>query len=282
MAGCGQIKKGSLYNCQQPLQGGAEPNVTLINFNELLGFTTGSIANLISGLSLVNGASAYRFQGFGRSVTPQQEVIKLGSGQNLVKHQVGIYIFESDQEQKNNIQDIILGKFIAIVERSKKDANAFEIYGLNNGLELVPGVINQLQENNGAYTLILATPENQGESLLPQTYFDTDYATTLSEVQALWYQPAITNLSVLAAATAGGTAFTVTGLNFFGSGVVNDVVSVKWVKQTDLTETNQTGLTVGSSTSITFSSVALSAGSYKLKVTTSKGSALSIPNVVVS
>src|SRR5690606_14544957 len=129
--------------------------------------------------------AAYEFQGFGRSVTPQQEVIRLASGQNLYKHQVGLFIFDRTQLQKNNIQNLVLGRFIAIVRGTKKDANAFEVYGLGNGLELQPGVINQLNENNGAYTVILATPENQAEALLPQTFFTTDYATTLAAVEAL-------------------------------------------------------------------------------------------------
>lgn len=186
MSACGEITIGSTYSCSNPLQGGAKPNVRLINIDDIESVTiSGTTPNLITAITLKTGKQAYLFEGFGKSVTPQQEVIKLGSGQNLYKHQVGLFIFDRTQVQKNNIQRLVLGQFVAIVEATKKDAQAFEVFGLGNGLELVPGVINQLQENNGAYTIILATPEGSAEALLPQTFFVTDYAATLAAVQAL-------------------------------------------------------------------------------------------------
>jgi len=280
---CGSIESGSAYDCANPLQGGAEPNVILLNFKDVLGTVDGSITNLIESLIIANGKTGFAYQGFGRSVTPQQEVIKLGNSQNLAKHQVGIVIFDRSQNAKNNIQNMMLGKFVAIVQGSVKDSTAFEVYGLNSGLELVPGVIQQLNENNGAYLVTLATGENQAEAKLPRTLFDTDYATTLEYVQGLAFLPSILNLNVLAAATAGSTSFTVTGRNFFGGGAASAIVvnGVKWVNQSSLVETTQTSVTV-TDTQLTFSSVALTAGTYKLKVTTSKGIAYSNVSVVVS
>lgn len=279
---CGEITDGAVYNCDVPLQGGAEPNVLLLNFKHVLGKTDGAIQNLIESLVLENGKSGFMYQGFGRSVTPQQEVIKLGQSQNLAKHQVGLIIFDRSQNAKNNIQNLMLGKFVAVVQGSSKDENAFEVYGLNNGLELVPGVIQQLNENNGAYLVTLATGENQAESKLPQTLFDTDFATTLAYVQGLAYIPSILNLNVLAALVAGGTNFTVTGKNFYGGGAASAISSVQWINQSSFVATNQTSVTVSSDTQITFTSVALTAGTYKLKITTSKGVVQSNVNVVVS
>jgi hypothetical protein len=186
MSACGEITIGSTYSCTNPLQGGARPNVRLINLNDIESVTySETTPNLITAIVLKEGAKAYLFEGFGKSVTPQQEVIKLASGQNLYKHQVGLFIFDRTQSQKNNIQRLVLGQFVAIVEATKKDANAFEVFGLGNGLELVPGVINQLQENNGAYTIVLATPDGSAEALLPQTFFVTDFATTLAAIEEL-------------------------------------------------------------------------------------------------
>jgi hypothetical protein len=279
---CGELDGGSSYNCDTPLQGGAEPNVLLINYKHVLGKTDGAITNLIESLILENGKSGFLYEGFGRSVTPQQEVIKLGNSQNLAKHQVGIIIFDRSQQAKNNIQNLMLGKFVAIVQGSSKDEQAFEIYGLNNGLELVPGVIQQLNENNGAYLVTLATGENQAESKLPQTLFDTDFATTYAYVRGLAYIPSILNLSVLAVLVAGGTAMVVTGKNYFGGGAASAVTSVVWVNQSTLAETTQTGVTVSSDTTMNFSSVALAAGTYKLKITTTKGVVSSNVNVVAA
>jgi hypothetical protein len=282
---CGEIEGGAAYNCLVPLQGGADPNVTLINFPHWTGEAVDvDTPNLITAFTLANNKSGYKYEGFGRSVSPQQEVIKAGgSGQNLYKHQVGIFIFSRTQLQKNEIQRLALGRFIAIVRSRSRDANGLEIYGLNNGLELMPGVIQQLNENNGAYNLVLATPENQFESKLPQTFYDgTSFASSLATVENTWYAPAILNLTDLSLSTAGGDAVIVTGKNFYGSGAASDIVSIKWVNQNTLAEVTQTSPTVSSTTTLNFSSVALTAGTYKLKITTSKGVAYSTVNVVAA
>jgi len=280
---CGSLTRGAKYNCADPLQGGSAPNVTLINADDVLGITiSGTTPNLITDIDLVSGASAYSFEGYGRSVTPQQEVITLGSGQNVTKHQVGLFIFDDSQDQKNNIQAMLVGRYVAIVEKIKKNSNTFSVYGLGNGLELQPGVINQLNENNGAYNIVLATPANQGEALLPQTLFTTDYATTKALVTGLLYLPGILNLSVLAVAAAGGTSVIVTGLNFFGGGAASAITSIKWVNQSTLAEVTQTIPGGVTNTSMTLTTPALTAGTYKLKIVTSKGEAYSVVNVISS
>lgn len=278
---CGELDGGETVDCNNPLQGGSDPNVLLFNHADVTGFTYGATPNLITGITLVNGKSGYLYEGFGTSVTPQQEVIKSASGQNLSKHQIGLFIFNRSQEAKNRIQKLMLGTFMAAIRSNAKDSSAWELYGGGVGLQLVPGVIQQLKENNGAYNIVLATPENQFESRLPQTIYDgTSYATTTDYIMGLRYQPAVLNLNTITVTAAGGTAMTVTGKNFYGGGVASAVTSVKWVNQSTLAETTQTATTVASDTSITFSSVALTAGTYKLKVTTSKGIAYS--NVIVT
>lgn len=183
---CGEISGGSEYNCTSPLQGGASPLVRLFNFDDVEGYTiSGTTPNLLTAIDLKTGKQAWKFNGFGKSVTPQQDVIKLGSSQNVFKHQVGLIIFERGQLIKNTIQNLVLGKFIALVEATKKDANAYEVYGLGTGLEFVPGTIQQLQENNGVYTVVLATPEGSSESLLPQNLYITSYAATKTLVELL-------------------------------------------------------------------------------------------------
>lgn len=280
---CDKIKKGETYDCTRPLQGGAEPNVVLYNKADILSYTYGATPNQITGITLRPGASGYLFEGFGRSVSPTTEVIKLGSGQNLAKHAVGLYIFGRSQLTKNNIQSIMLGSFVAVVEGVKKDQDSFEVYGKDCGLTLAPGLIQNVNENNGAFVLMLTTPENQGEGLLAQTFYDgTAYESTRTLVYNTMYLPSITNISNLAPAAAGGTAEIITGTNFWGSGTVSDVSNVAWVNQATQIATNQTAVTVVSNTSITFNTVALTAGqTYKLRITTSKGIAFSVANVTI-
>lgn len=280
---CDKIKKGESYDCTRPLQGGAEPNVILYNRADILSYTYGSVPNQITAITLRPGASSYLFEGFGRSVSPQTEVIKLGNSQNLTKHQVGLFVFGRGQATKNNIQNVMLGNFVAVVEGTRKDQDSFEVYGINCGLTLAPGLIQNVNENNGAFALILSTPENQGEGLLQQTWYDgTSYETTRTLVYGGNYQPSIINISNLAPAAAGGTAEIITGSNFWGSGTVSDVSNVAWVNQATQVATNQTAVTVTSNTQLTFNTVALTSGqTYKLRVTTSKGIAFSIANVTI-
>jgi hypothetical protein len=184
MPACGELGANLAYDCANPLQGGANPLVRLINFDDLEGFTiSGTTPNLLTALDLKTGKQAWKVEGFGKSVTPQLDVIKLGSSQNVYKHQVGIMVFDRSQVGKNSIQKIVLGRFIAIVEATKKDLNAYEVYGLGTGMELVPGTLHQLQENNGVYTLVLATPEGSSEALLAQTLYITSYAATKTLVE---------------------------------------------------------------------------------------------------
>lgn len=274
MSDCGKITIGSEYDCLNPLQGGLTDRLILFNFDDVTS-TTQDSEGKITAISLASGTSGYAFNGF-KSNNAQEEAVSLGSGQTLFKHQVNFFIFDISQAQKNNIQKMAIGKFIAIIQNSKKDAKAFEVYGLGNGLELPAGVLRNHNENNGAFNITLATRDGQAEAKLPQTFLTTDYSTTLTTINGYLYEPAVTNVSPISVLAAGGTAVTVTGLNFFGGTGSNNVSSVKWIKQSDLTEVNQTGLTVSSDTTITFTSVALTAATYKVRVTTSKGSADSV------
>ena len=148
---------------------------------------------------------------------------------------------------------------------------------------MADGVVNNKNEVNGAYHLIMNSAENQSERKLPQTFYNgTSYVSTLALVEALLYLPTITNINDLALPAAGGDALIITGTNFHGSGSTPDVSNVAWVNQGTQAVTNQTSVTVTSNTQLNFNSVALVAGVYKLRVTTSKGIAFSIANVTVT
>jgi hypothetical protein len=145
-----------------------------------------------------------------------------------------------------------------------------------------PQKIRDLQVDGAAYTLLLSTPDTELETKLPQTFLSTDYAGTQTAVNATLFLPTVTNLSTLALGAAGGTSVTVTGTNFYGSiGLASEVSLVQWQNQITKAFTTQT-VTVASNTSITLTSVALTAGTYKLVVTTTKGIANSTQIAVAS
>lgn len=183
---CGEISAGVTYDCENPLQGGVNARIWVINFDQLSSVTEDvTTDNLLTAITLTGSDTAYKFEGFRNSVTGVQELVVPDSGQPLFKHQTGLTMFDISQAVKNQVQQLAKGRFIVIVENNGKNANSFEIYGLNQGLVLTSGQVKSSAENNGAYTLVLASDENANEAKLPQTLFDTDYATTLALVVAL-------------------------------------------------------------------------------------------------
>jgi hypothetical protein len=128
------------------------------------------------------------------------------------------------------------------------------------------------------FKISLASLDGQEETKTQQTVLSTDYSTTRALIHGLAFGPTITSLNVTAIASAGGTAVTVTGTNFFGGAGVNQIISVVWVNQNSGARVTQTGLSGITNTNITIaSSVAVTAGnSHKLEVTTTKGVALTI------
>lgn len=269
---CGTITVGSNGNCDNPIKAGTRPRLFLANYDDIVSVTeSSSTPNLLTAITFSSNAVSFLFEGFKQDMKPTQEIIAPGNGQNQFKHSLGFIVYDITQTQKNNLQRLTRGRFVAIVENKGKDENSFEIYGLGSGLEIVPGVARDTYANGGGYIIQLATPDGEFEPLLPQTLFSTDYATTLALVNEYAGLPTITNISDLALQVAGGDSETITGTNFYGNGSSSVVLSVKWVNTSTLAETTQTGVTVSSDTSLGFTSVALTAGSYRLKVTTTRG-----------
>jgi len=183
---CGEIIAGVTYDCENPLQGGANARIWVLNHGDVTAVVEdGTLDNLLTDITLAASKTAFKFEGFRNSVSGVQELIVPDSGQSLFKHQTGLTIFGITQVIKNQVQNLALGRFIVIVENNGKNANSFEVYGLNQGLVLTSGQVKSTGENNGAYTLVLASDEVANEAKLPQTLFDTDYATTLALIIAL-------------------------------------------------------------------------------------------------
>jgi hypothetical protein len=269
---CGKITRGAAPICPDdgaPLKSGTEARMLLINYDDLVSVTESTTTpNLLTALTLATNQVGYIFQGVKQDVKPTQEFLDMGNS----KHMVNFLVPDITQLQKNNLQRMARnGRLVAVVENKGKNSESFEVYGLGSGMAVVPGLARDPFANGGAYIISLATPEGEDEPLLPQTLFSTDYATTLALVYEYAGLPTITNISDLAIAAAGGDAETITGTNFFGNGTADVVSLVQWINQSTLQATTQTATTTASDTSITFTSVALTAGLYKLRITTLRG-----------
>lgn len=184
---CGEITQGSVIDeCADLPPGGTRARLLLANFDQVESYTEDANEQ-ITAITLAAGATLYEFTGFRNDVKSAQEVIKPEIGIPKFKHTVGFVIYENTQVQKNNIENLARGKFVAIVENKGKDANAFEVVGKGVGLAIVAGEIRNAHTNGGYFVLTLASADDEGEleSQLPQTLIVTNYAGTLAYLAGL-------------------------------------------------------------------------------------------------
>lgn len=278
---CGDLLISSVLDCDNPLQGGVGGNsrLVLIQKSDISAVTYDANGN-ISGITLLAGKSAYSIDGVKQSLKPKYEKTTTSAGQTVYRHTADFFYFDYSQASKKNMERLGNGRYVAIFQNAKGDEHAFEVLGIDVGLE-VTELMRAPQENGGAVKIVLATPENEFEAKLPPTYFDTDFATSLTEINTLLYLPTIASFTPTSATTAGGANITVTGTNFYGNTSGSVVTKVQWINTATGAVVNQT-FTVASNTSITCATPAMSAGAYRLRVTTTKGVAESATILVVS
>lgn len=169
--GCGNITRGSSADCDNLPSGGTRARLVLVNVDDL-NENTGFVENgdyKITDVNLIAGRSGYTFTGFRNDMKKTTEVINPGIGLNQFKHTCGWVIYERTQVQKNNIEKICRGKFVAFVENKGRDDDALEVLGKDVGLEIVVGPIRNAHENGGFFMINMATAEGEFESKLPQT-----------------------------------------------------------------------------------------------------------------
>lgn len=168
---CGTITRGSQANeCEDIAPGGTRARLLLANYDEVELIETDADGN-VTNIELASGAFFHEFLGFRNDVKKSEEVIKPEVGIPKFKHNVGFVVYENTQLQKNNVENIARGRFIAIVENKGKTADSIEVVGRGVGLEIVAGPIRNAHENGGFFVISLSTPDDQGEleSNLPQT-----------------------------------------------------------------------------------------------------------------
>jgi hypothetical protein len=181
-----KLSTGSDFYCSDPIQPGLHPFIYLINKDDILSYTI--LDGAVNNLTLKAGKTAYLFQGIRGSVDAsfEKREIAYGSGYS---HKVDFSIFAIASDAKTNIGKIAVNKLVAItflINTPGNDNTYFEIHGLGAGLEASQiSRINRDQESQSAFRLSLTTPDNLIENKLPLTYFNTDYSTSLSELESL-------------------------------------------------------------------------------------------------
>lgn len=272
MSSCAGIFEGADFDCENPLIAGVDERLILANLADIESLTFDvDNPSIITDVILKNNSSAYVFQGTRQSLVPEAHFIP-GRFSIGYDHQIAFQVFDVSQSQKDNLEAMALRKTVAIVQNSNK---TFEIYGIIQGLELLsddrlPGD----QDTGGSFTIVLKTSDNTArEPKHPQTWFDTDFASTLDLVNALLNQPIVDNISPVAGSAAGGDSYTISGSQFqIGAPLVDNVSQVDWVDGVGAV-INEPGFAVDDAGQISIAaSAALAADTYKLRVTAPNGS----------
>jgi len=137
-----------------------------------------------------SGLTAYEFLGFRNDVKKSDEVVKKENKTKRFKHHVSFVVYEDEQVQKNNIRDLVRGRFLVIIENKGKTQDSIEVLGKECGLEIVGQQIRNAHEAGGFFTISLSTPDNgvEFERKLPQT-LGTTYGNGLDLIDELLGYP---------------------------------------------------------------------------------------------
>lgn len=184
---CGLLDGSIAIDCDNPLNGGANDRLILYNFSEIAGYTpNGTNPQLIEAITLASGKTGYTVEGKNNSVEPSQLLVKQKYGE-VYDHEIRFKIFTSSPDVKKRIEAMVKGRYVAVIQNNFQGANGnaeFELYGRKAGL-----VVKELKrtlvdaDTQGAYDIVLATPEATKEPNLPNSIFITSRTATLAMIE---------------------------------------------------------------------------------------------------
>jgi hypothetical protein len=188
---CSGLVQGAVINCDDPLTPGIRKRLIGFNLADILTVTYDvAKKNVIKSIVLKpGGKAAFVFEGIKQSITPTQE-LRPQTTSNGWQHGILMSIFDVSSEQKINIQGMANKSTVWVVENANDSSNSdsiFEVYGLGRGLEAETITRSPTDTESGAaYVIQLQTPAEGGSEVVPvESWFDTDYATTLAAVETL-------------------------------------------------------------------------------------------------
>lgn len=187
---CGTISKniaGAI--CAGNTIPGINKRIILINFEDYqrATITKGISPNVIASIALAASAKGYAITTLDKANISTIS-LKLGTYSNQFQHKVTTNIFVKSQDVKDQICDMINGKFVAIVENNSmgvKGETKYELLGADSGLLIIEFESVSNNADGVVYSFALGQSETMFENSLPMSVFKTDYATTQTMVNGL-------------------------------------------------------------------------------------------------
>ena len=187
---CGLISAGLSPDCNNPLVGGLEVDLVLINKDDIDTYSfNGTNPLIVEGITLAAGKIGYKYTGIKTSNSAKATLVK-GKYTTNYDHELSMVVFNVDGAAKLQLELLAKGIVVAVVRYKYQGANgstAFEVLGREQGMEV--SVLERDSNNadtQGGYMVTLKTPDVGKEGHLPAPFFDTDYATTFTAYTALW------------------------------------------------------------------------------------------------
>lgn len=193
---CGVISANILYDCANPIQGGAESTLYIFNKADIAAFTTDSTnPNIVRSITMASAKLGFKFEGYKKSLKPKTTG-KLKNFGYYWMHEVDFLILANSSAVKAQVEALAAGYYIAIiVNKQKTSDSAVEIFGLSQGLSLTDGALRDVADANteGAWSLKIASEAGYEEphtaaSFAVLTTGSTpvfDYAGTITALDAL-------------------------------------------------------------------------------------------------
>lgn len=185
---CGLLTANIALDCDNPLNGGANDRLILYNFSEIASYSVnGTSPQIIEGITLASGKTGFTIEGKNNSVEAQQLLVKQKYGE-VYDHEIRFKVFVSSPTVKAQLEAMVKGRTVAIVQNNYQGSNGnaeFELYGRKAGL-VVKEFKRSLSDadTQGAYDLVLATPDIGKEPNLPNTVYITSRAATVAMIEA--------------------------------------------------------------------------------------------------
>lgn len=188
--GCGLITAGIQLDCDNGLKPGAQPDIYLANFDDWDDATKGEAAgefNTYESFNLPSGKSLFKIEGSKSSVEPLVEG-RIGTYQNGFNHQVRIRVFKGTAAAKEQVKEILKGRFVAFVVNNYDGGGGdgkIEIYGDKVGMTAreLTRTINDI-DTGGAFDILLDLEDTIYEDNPPANYLNTDFATSKADLEA--------------------------------------------------------------------------------------------------
>jgi hypothetical protein len=184
---CGLISENIGADCVAPPSPGTKETLRLYNFDEVTGLTTAVDTITITAIVMASGKLGFAHIGQNASLEPKYNTVakKYVTQWN---HELKYRLFYWDAVTKLQIEQMLRGKFIAVVENNEKGAAgemSYELYGGGSGL-FCTDISREPNSSDeaGAFVVTLKSKEGLEEGRPPRPVFITSYAATTTMIDA--------------------------------------------------------------------------------------------------